>query len=77
MNPLLVALKRHHKANRDSGDGGSGQVFFISTIGSVVGVLVTAFGLIPNLSNYDAVLIVAAVLAALSLAVGILAHRRR
>lgn len=65
MNPLLVAINRH--ANRHQGDGGAGQVFFVSTIGSVAGVLVTAFGLIPYLSNYDAVLIVAAVLAALAL----------
>ena len=63
MNPLLVAINR-----RADGDGGSGQVFFVSTIGSVAGVLVTAFGLIPYVSNYDAVLIVAAVLSALGLA---------
>ena len=63
MNPLLVAISR-----RSDGDGGSGHVFFVSTIGSVAGVLVTAFGLIPYVSNYDAVLIVAAVLAALGLA---------
>ncbi len=63
MNPLLVAIQK-----RGDGDGGSGQVFFVSTIGSVAGVLVTAFGLIPYVSNYDAVLIVAALLAALSLA---------
>ena len=68
MNPLLVALLRRHDS---SGDGGSGQVFFISTLGSVAGVLVTAFGLIPFVSNYDAVLIVAAVLAALGLAVAL------
>ncbi|HTE14212.1 MAG TPA: fused MFS/spermidine synthase, partial [Burkholderiales bacterium] len=71
MNPLLVAITRHDSNNK--GDGGSGQVFFVSTIGSVAGVLVTAFGLIPFLSNYDAVLIVAAVLAALGLAVGVFA----
>lgn len=66
MNPLLVAINR-----RADGDGGSGQVFFVSTIGSVAGVLVTAFGLIPYVSNYDAVLIIAAVLAALGLATGL------
>ena len=64
MNPLLVAI---HMQRSAAGDGGSGQVFFISTLGSVVGVLVTAFGLIPYLSNYDSVLIVAATLALLSL----------
>jgi spermidine synthase len=67
MNPLLVAIMRQTDGRQD-GDGGSGQVFFISTIGSVAGVLVTAFGLIPYMSNYDAVLIVAAVLATLGLA---------
>jgi spermidine synthase len=69
MNPLLVAIMRHH--DNSGGDGGSGQVFFISTLGSVAGVLVTAFGLIPYVANYDAVLIVAAVLAALGLAVAL------
>lgn len=66
MNPLLVAIQK--RGEGQSGDSGSGQVFFISTIGSVAGVLITAFGLIPYVSNYDAVLIVAAVLASLSLA---------
>ena len=70
MNPLLVAIEK-----RKDGDGGSGHVFFVSTIGSVAGVLVTAFGLIPYVSNYDAVLIVAAVLAALSFAVALRAPK--
>jgi spermidine synthase len=64
MNPLLVAIER-----RAAGDGGAGQVFFVSTLGSVAGVLVTAFGLIPFVSNYDSLLMVAAVLALLSLAI--------
>jgi spermidine synthase len=64
MNPLLVALR----ADRRSGDGGAGLVFFVSTVGSVAGVLVTAFVLIPNLSNFTATLIVAALLGTLSLA---------
>ena len=67
MNPLLVAILILQR--RAAGDGGSGQVFFVSTLGSVAGVLVTAFGLIPFVSNYDSVLIVAAVLALLSLAI--------
>ena len=66
MNPLLVAIVRH-----GNGDGGAGLVFFVSTIGSVAGVLITAFGLIPNLSNFDAVLIVAALLSALSLLIAL------
>lgn len=63
MNPLLVALR----ADRRSGDGGAGLVFFVSTVGSVAGVLITAFALIPNLSNFTATLMVAALLGVLSL----------
>lgn len=66
MNPLLVALL--NDARKSAADAGAGNVFFISTLGSVAGVLITAFGLIPFVSNYTAVLIVAMVLAALSLA---------
>jgi len=68
MNPLLVAiLLRQSAARNDLADAGAGRVFFVSTIGSVAGVIVTAFGLIPFLSNFAAVLTVAAVLAALPL----------
>ncbi|NQV55585.1 MAG: fused MFS/spermidine synthase, partial [Rhodospirillales bacterium] len=35
---------------------GAGRVFFISTVGSVAGVLVTAFAFIPNMTNFRAVL---------------------
>ena len=70
MNPLLVAILLRQSAGRgDLADAGAGHVFFISTIGSVAGVIVTAFGLIPNLSNFAAVLVVAAVLAAMPLIV--------
>ena len=80
MNPLLVALRLHQRrdganSGDGGGDGGAGQVFFISTLGSVAGVLVTAFGLIPYLSNYDSILIIAAVLALLSLALAAFAPR--
>ena len=69
MNPLLVAiLLRESKARGDLADAGAGRVFFVSTLGSVAGVIVTAFGLIPYLSNFVATLVVAAVLAALPLA---------
>ena len=67
MNPLLVALLLQRKKEDRHGDAGSGLVFFVSTLGSVVGVLVTAFGLIPYISNYTATLLVAALLGALSL----------
>jgi predicted membrane-bound spermidine synthase len=53
MNPLLIALDRCH---RPEGDSGAGRVFFISTIGSVAGVLVTAFLIIPQMTNFRAVL---------------------
>lgn len=66
MNPLLVAIFLQH-GGRQAGDGGAGKVFFVSTIGSVAGVLVTAFGLIPYISNFTATLIVALTLALLSL----------
>ncbi|MBY0438475.1 MAG: fused MFS/spermidine synthase [Burkholderiales bacterium] len=49
-------------------DAGSGRVFFVSTVGSVAGVIVTAFVLMPYMSNYNAVLAVALVLSVLSLA---------
>ncbi len=69
MNPLLVAIVAlRARQAREGGDGGAGHVFFISTLGSVAGVLVTAFGLIPFVSNFDSLLIIAAVLSLLSLA---------
>ncbi len=68
MNPLLVAiLLRESAARSELADAGAGRVFFVSTIGSVAGVIVTAFGLIQYLSNFAAALVVAAVLAALPL----------
>lgn len=64
LNPLLVALNRGAAAaeQRDKGDGGSGWVFFVSTIGSVAGVLACAFLIIPTVGNRDAVLLLAAAL---------------
>lgn len=71
MNPLLVALLLRKQAERQ-GDAGSGMVFFISTLGSVAGVIVTAFLLIPNISNFTATLLVALLLGGLSLAATLL-----
>jgi len=68
MNPLLIGLQRAHtKAGGDasSGDAGAGRGFFISTVGSVAGVLLTAFLFIPNMTNFRAVLTLALVLCAL------------
>ncbi|MBX3661061.1 MAG: fused MFS/spermidine synthase [Burkholderiales bacterium] len=67
MNPLLVALLLRRQSAQ-KGDAGAGLVFFVSTLGSVAGVLVTAFLLIPNISNYSGTLLVAGILGALSLA---------
>src|SRR5574340_1186317 len=53
MNPLLIALARD--ANPE-GDAGAGRVFFISTVGSVAGVILTAFVIIPHLTNFRALL---------------------
>jgi len=54
MNPLLISLGMD---NKKGGDGGAGRVFFISTMGSVIGVLLTAFMFIPNMTNFRAILI--------------------
>lgn len=67
MNPLLVAILLARGGGR-AGDAGAGTVFFISTLGSVAGVFVTAFGLIPYFSNFSATLMVALTLALLALA---------
>jgi spermidine synthase len=67
MNPLLIAILIAGSGGR-AGDAGAGRVFFVSTLGSVAGVLVTAFGLIPYVTNFSATLIVALVLAGLSVA---------
>jgi spermidine synthase len=67
MNPLVVALLLRREQKKRSGDAGAGNVFFVSTLGSVAGVFATAFGLIPYLSNFASALIVALVLAALTL----------
>lgn len=63
LNPLLVALERPFHGEADAG---AGWVFFISTMGSVAGVLVAAFALIPHLSGRHSILVIAAVLCLLS-----------
>ncbi len=82
MNPLLIGFQRHAaSAANAGGDAGSGRVFFISTVGSVLGVLITAFVVIPNLTNYRAMLAAAIVLTLSSLGFGLaapgLAGKRR
>lgn len=69
MNPLLVAISASQmKSTKNVGDAGAGWVFFISTTGSVLGVLVTAFLLVPNITNYRSLLLLAIALAALAVA---------
>lgn len=64
MNPLLIALRGGRKAaDATAGDAGAGRVFFVSTAGSVLGVVVTAFWIIPTLTNFAALLWLALALA--------------
>jgi len=70
MNPLLIAIQvQRRAAGQRAADAGAGSVFFTSTVGSVAGVVVTAFWLIPNFSNFVSLLLVALCLAVLPLAV--------
>ena len=62
MNPLLVAITPVAGA-----DHGAGRVFFVSTLGSVAGVPVAAFGLIPHVTNHLSLLAVGAALSAMPL----------
>lgn len=63
LNPLLVALLA---AKDKKGDHGAGSVFFISTIGSVLGVFIAAYAIMPLLSNYMTVVVLAGFSAGLS-----------
>ncbi len=72
MNPLLVAILMDRSVAGRSADAGAGNVFFVSTLGSVAGVVLTAFGLIPYISNFSAVLCIAIVLGLLTLAISML-----
>jgi len=60
MNPILIALERQENTG---GDAGAGRIFFISTTGSVLGVFITAFLLIPNISNFNSLLGISLLLA--------------
>jgi len=69
MNPLLIALSASQlKSTKNIDDAGAGWIFFISTTGSVLGVLITAFLLVPNITNYRSLLLLAIALAALAVA---------
>lgn len=61
MNPLLIAINELSDDGNHAGKS-SGDVLFISTLGSVAGVLVTAFILIPNISNHNILLFICFIL---------------
>lgn len=67
MNPLLIALGQSQDHLQGKGDSGAGKVFCISTIGSVAGVIGTAFILIPNIPNSKGILILAMLLGLLAI----------
>jgi predicted membrane-bound spermidine synthase len=64
MNPLLIAISSERRSL--SGDSGSGLVFFVSTVGSVIGVSLTAFVFIPNITNFNSLLVLAFILSTIS-----------
>lgn len=78
MNPLLISLQRDQMKSRDAG---AGRVFFISTMGSVVGVLFTTFMFIPNMTNFRAILVlgisICVITAVLIVVAGNLAQKSR
>ena len=52
LNPILISIIKYK--DDQSSDSKSGFVLFISTIGSVFGVIFTALILIPNFTNFSA-----------------------
>ena len=54
LNPILIALFRQLPQGKDSG---AGFIFFVSTFGAVVGVMMTALLIIPNITNFSAMLV--------------------
>lgn len=69
LNPIVMILVRSNEIAK--GDAGAGLVFFVSTLGSVLGVITTAFLLIPLFSN-TAGLLAYAFVAALTSLLGLL-----
>ena len=51
LNPILISIIKNE--DDESSDSKSGFVLFVSTIGSVFGVIFTALVLIPNLTNFS------------------------
>ena len=77
LNPILVAVLQDNleaarqagvanplgKEDASSNDYGAGTVLFISTLGSVLGVFVVAYFMLPNITNYQTFVILSFVLA--------------
>jgi spermidine synthase len=64
LNPILISFLRSPTENNDSG---AGLVFFVSTVGSVVGVFVTALLLVPKITNFSSMIINGIILVSFSL----------
>lgn len=67
MNPLLISMQRDSSGNAGKS---AGRVLFLSTLGSVGGVLVTAFVFIPLLTNFRSLLLLALLLCASAALIG-------
>ena len=77
LNPILIAILQDNlaqdqkagtadplgKESANSNDYGAGSVLFISTLGSVLGVFVVAYAMLPYVTNYQTVVILSFVLA--------------
>ena len=65
LNPILISIIK--SKNDDSSDSKSGYVFFISTLGSVFGVIFTALFIIPNFTNFNSFILNALFLISINL----------
>lgn len=66
MNPILIAIQSIED-KKNGYDDHAGKVFFISTLGSVIGVIFTAFVFIPNMTNFRSSLLLGVILSTLSI----------
>ena len=72
LNPILISIIKN--SNDQSSDAKSGFVLFISTIGSVFGVIFTAIVLVPTLTNFSSFIINAFFLIIYTLIIYFLIH---
>ncbi len=70
LNPVLVSLL--NEKTKGDGDFGAGTVMFVSTLGSVAGVFITTYAMLPYLSNYDTITLMSLAAATLSLSLHII-----